>query len=141
MKCYVGIILSITSTMAAKIWNKRDFPFDWSYDENLVLRTSLWPNGVVPYILDDGFSSVEMKKIDKSMRDIESKTCIKFIKRRQTDYYYLRIVKREKGCWSWVGLVYPGQPLNLADRCFLNKGTIIHELMHTLGFKHEQSRP
>merc|ERR1711915_1063482 len=105
MKCYAGIMLSITSTMAAKIWNKRNFPFDWSYDEkeyeiiegdimrkkpeirdgimtheNLVARTRLWPNGVVPYILDDGFSSVTVKEIDKSMRDIESKTCIKFIK-------------------------------------------------------------
>ena len=33
-----------------------------------------------------------------------------------------------------------GQEISLAGPC-LKKGTAIHELMHALGFWHEQSRP
>lgn len=46
-------------------------------------------------------------------------------------------------CISMVGRDFqkPGaQPLSLADDC-LETGIILHELMHSLGFWHEQSRP
>lgn len=47
-------------------------------------------------------------------------------------------------CWSSVGKKYwrhnHGQELSLGRGCN-HKGSIIHELMHALGFWHEQSRP
>ena len=43
-------------------------------------------------------------------------------------------------CYSNVGRMGGEQELSLAGPC-LKKGTAIHELMHALGFWHEQNRP
>ncbi|CAG2102668.1 unnamed protein product, partial [Medioppia subpectinata] len=42
-------------------------------------------------------------------------------------------------CYSYVGRIGGKQDLQLASNCFGR--TIIHELLHALGFKHEHSRP
>ncbi|GBM77920.1 Astacin-like metalloprotease toxin 1 [Araneus ventricosus] len=43
-------------------------------------------------------------------------------------------------CWSFWGSLNQGeQKLSLDDRCD-NPGTILHELLHTLGFEHEHNR-
>ncbi|KAK3719746.1 hypothetical protein QZH41_011021, partial [Actinostola sp. cb2023] len=42
-------------------------------------------------------------------------------------------------CWSSIGKSRGRQKLSLGLGCE-NKGTVIHELMHALGFFHEQSR-
>ena len=49
--------------------------------------------------------------------------------------------KPNDGCWAYIG--YPNsnfQHVNLDYGC-VTEGTIIHELMHVLGFHHEQNRP
>ena len=47
-------------------------------------------------------------------------------------------------CWSSVGKKYwrtnYGQEVSLGKHCN-HKGTIMHEIMHAIGFWHEQSRP
>ena len=46
-------------------------------------------------------------------------------------------------CWSYIGRLYwqkGPQILSLGQRCN-KKGIIMHELMHAVGFWHEQSRP
>lgn len=46
-------------------------------------------------------------------------------------------------CWSYIGRVYwrkEGQELSLGERCN-SKRIVMHELMHAIGFWHEQSRP
>ena len=46
-------------------------------------------------------------------------------------------------CWSYIGRIYwrkGGQTLSLGYRCN-NRGIIMHEMMHAIGFWHEQSRP
>ena len=45
-------------------------------------------------------------------------------------------------CSSAVGRTAPGaQVIHLTPRCATLKGVVIHELMHTLGFSHEQLHP
>ena len=46
-------------------------------------------------------------------------------------------------CWSSVGQKYwthGGQSLSLGSGCNIT-ATVMHELLHALGFWHEQSRP
>lgn len=57
----------------------------------------------------------------------------------QADYI---IIKGESsGCWSSVGRVGGAQTVNLQrNGCLSKVGTAIHELMHAVGFFHEQNR-
>ncbi len=79
------------------------------------------------------------------MEMIESQTkdgfvnCIKFVERKnQPDWIQ---IKNLDGCNSKVGLQGGLQVISLnKDRC-LGKSTVAHELIHALGFGHEQSRP
>ncbi|PRD23781.1 UNVERIFIED_CONTAM: hceb [Trichonephila clavipes] len=43
-------------------------------------------------------------------------------------------------CWSELGRVGGVQSLALESPACMKKGLIMHELMHALGFLHEQSR-
>jgi hypothetical protein len=47
------------------------------------------------------------------------------------------------GCYADIGMMGYRQRLNLDPSigCNLNKGTIMHEMMHSLGYDHEQNRP
>lgn len=73
------------------------------------------------------------------MNEYHAKTCVRFVARdarKHRDYIYIH---PDDGCYSLVGRVGGRQPLSLDSGC-IQTGTIIHELMHTVGFFHEQSR-
>ena len=72
---------------------------------------------------------------------IDETDCIKFVE-RTTQKNYLRFVN-EIGCWSYIGkLLQPrAQTISLEIPLCLKDFIVAHELMHTLGFRHEQCRP
>lgn len=43
------------------------------------------------------------------------------------------------GCWSLVGRHDRGQVVNLQNPGCVQHGVVVHELMHALGFYHQQS--
>ena len=43
-------------------------------------------------------------------------------------------------CWSYIGRQRSAQTISIGYRCE-TKGIVIHEILHALGFYHEQSRP
>lgn len=73
------------------------------------------------------------------MRNIQDKSCIQFVP-RTTESDYVNIVSG-KGCWSFIGRTKGPQDLSLQKNMCINVETVIHELMHTLGFEHEHNRP
>lgn len=77
--------------------------------------------------------------LSEGIEDITKNTCIKFIP-RGGEKDYLVIDNADTGCWSAVGKVGGRQVVNLQKECFGQKGTIVHELSHALGFFHEQNR-
>jgi len=99
-----------------------------------------WPNGTVPYELNmTEYSLVDMYIIQGGLKEIERDTCIQFVKRtNEIDYIF---VTPNIGCWSYLGRKGSGQTLSLTLPQCINRGTVIHEFMHALGFWHEHSRP
>lgn len=91
----------------------------------------------VPYTINGPFSSQDRTRIENAMKAFHLSTCVRFIPQKHQSNY-ISIVK-ENGCWSFVGLTGGAQRLSLGDGCVQN-GIIQHELIHALGFWHEQSR-
>jgi len=99
----------------------------------------MWTPSRVPYAISSTYSSYSRSIIAAAMQDYATKSCIRFVPKTDSDTHYLSI-KDDGGCYSYVGKIFPGgQTLSLGDGC-LEKGIIIHELLHALGFFHEQSR-
>jgi len=100
-----------------------------------------WPNNLVIYWLNPGWTIDELNIIQAALEEISANTCIKFAQR--TDQVnYVNITREMDGCWSWVGRIQGMQELNLqpgSPGC-ISKGIAIHELLHAIGFFHEHSR-
>mmetsp|Transcript_280 Transcript_280/g.674 ORF Transcript_280/g.674 Transcript_280/m.674 type:complete len:391 (-) Transcript_280:186-1358(-) len=102
-----------------------------------------WEDGVVYYTIEDDFSAAERLEIDMAMAHISASSCVTFVE-RTNEPDYVDIVNNDGGCFSLVGRGGGSQPLNLAQPgCFRGgvSGTVVHELLHAIGFYHEHSRP
>ncbi|XP_063837208.1 seminal metalloprotease 1-like [Ostrinia nubilalis] len=106
-----------------------------------------WPERTVAYhIEEDDFDEDQIKMIEEGMADIANKSCIKFVPRASDGDHAVIIQGSANGCFSSVGFNTPGddddeevsQVLNLSKGCFRH-GTVVHEMLHTLGFYHMQS--
>ncbi|XP_004530383.1 high choriolytic enzyme 1 [Ceratitis capitata] len=103
-------------------------------------QSSRWPNGVVPFEIRGNFNTRDMATIEHAMDEYHRRTCIRFVP-RSSEQDYISIVSGNSGCWSSVGRVGGKQEVNLqSPGCLSKPGTAMHELMHALGFLHEQNR-
>jgi len=88
-------------------------------------------------ILDESRKQVLISAI----REFNTKTCVKFVAKHPSDLDYIRITIGE-GCYSTsVGKNLHGgeQQISIGANCnYL--GTVIHEMMHAIGFYHEHTR-
>ncbi|XP_017861471.1 PREDICTED: astacin-like [Drosophila arizonae] len=106
----------------------------------MVSQSLRWPNGVVPYRIEGDFDREELSIIETAMEDYHRRTCIRFVP-HSGERDYISIGSDFSGCWSAVGRIGGRQRVNLQlPGCLRRYGTVLHELMHALGFLHEQSR-
>ncbi|XP_054745664.1 hatching enzyme 1.2 [Anastrepha obliqua] len=111
------------------------------FRNGLIAYSTHWPGAVVPYIIQGDFNEKELARITHAFHEYHNKTCVRF-KPRTYEHDYLVITNHKTGCWSSVGRLGGRQEVNLqTPHCFHNYGTSMHELMHSLGFMHEQNRP
>ncbi|XP_065068435.1 uncharacterized protein LOC135693793 [Rhopilema esculentum] len=101
---------------------------------------SLWGSRTIPYVITH--SGEARLKIKAALDVIMSKVpCLKFREKTYTDSHYMEFTTGI-GCWSYIGRRHfsPNTAVSLPSGC-LSQTVIIHEVMHALGFFHEQSRP
>lgn len=110
-----------------------DFP---SESKTAVRVFNLWPLGIVPYSMDLRLLPTS-GKILEAMKEIESKTCIRFRPRLLSRDYVN--IGSGSGCYSVIGRMGGGpQILSLGRGCDAHN-TILHELLHAIGFEHMHS--
>ncbi|XP_022907090.2 zinc metalloproteinase nas-4-like [Onthophagus taurus] len=102
---------------------------------------SKWDAGIIPYVITGPFSEGDLNMIYEAMRQYHENTCIRFRRRQPEDVDYINIINTRTGCWSSVGKIGGMQEVNLqSPGCLGTLGTPVHELMHAVGFNHEQTR-
>ncbi|XP_012282356.1 zinc metalloproteinase nas-15 [Orussus abietinus] len=114
-----------------------DSPFS---KNGLLNETARWPEGVVPYYIQEkDFDEKDISVINGAIEDYHKLTCLRFRKYKETDQDYVIVQGSKSGCWSLVGRHGQGQVLNLQNPGCLRHGVVIHEFLHALGFYHQQS--
>lgn len=73
-----------------------------------------------------------------AMEEYHEKSCVRFRPYKKGDDDFVLIRGDSPGCWSFVGKRGGGQVVNLKGRC-VQHGVAVHELLHALGFHHQQS--
>eukprot|EP00069_Balaena_mysticetus_P000065 bmy_00010T0 len=91
----------------------------------------------IPYILADSLALNAKGAILYAFEMFRLKSCVDF-KPYEGESSYI-IFQKFNGCWSEVGNRHVGQNLSIGQGCDY-KAIIEHEILHALGFYHEQSR-
>ncbi|XP_075911080.1 uncharacterized protein LOC142906670 [Petromyzon marinus] len=123
---------------------RRDYTLEWGDIAVHPTRRSVqkWPKArdgliYVPYKVSVAFYDGDVKKIKEAALEFENKTCVRFIPRsEEADYIYIHA---RDGNWSFLGRQGGDQAMSL-EPGKVTKGTVLHELMHALGFHHEHCR-
>ncbi|KAK3509904.1 hypothetical protein QTP70_019382 [Hemibagrus guttatus] len=102
-----------------------------------------WPKSsdglvYVPYVIANHFTSRELHVIQRGLDSFASVTCIRFVPRYNEREYI--IIESRSGCYSYVGRLGYGQTVSLDRNGCIYHNTVQHELLHALGFNHEQTR-
>ncbi|KAG9468977.1 hypothetical protein GDO78_021504, partial [Eleutherodactylus coqui] len=106
--------------------------------ERNALRNETWRwKFPIPYILADNLDLNAKGVILQSFDMFRLKSCVDF-KPYEGDPFFIHFQKFG-GCWSEVGAHPSGQNLSIGSRCDY-KAIVEHEILHALGFYHEQSR-
>ncbi|NWT61944.1 MEP1A protein, partial [Erythrocercus mccallii] len=91
----------------------------------------------IPYILGDNLDLNAKAVILQAFEMFRLKSCVDF-KPYEGERSYIFFSKQD-GCWSMVGDLQTGQNLSIGPGCGF-RAIVEHEILHALGFYHEQSR-
>ncbi|XP_014867166.1 PREDICTED: low choriolytic enzyme-like [Poecilia mexicana] len=106
-------------------------------------RGCKWPKSgrfvKVPYVISPGFSKKQRKFIINGLKSFHGCTCIRFVPKRSCHRDFIRFFSGD-GCWSYIGRQGKEQRVSLQKNGCLYRSTVQHEVLHALGFNHEQVR-
>ncbi|XP_061592935.1 low choriolytic enzyme-like [Cololabis saira] len=106
-------------------------------------RGCLWPkstdgNVYVPYRISNQYSQRERAIITRGLQSFAASSCVRFFPRgQQRDFVD---IQSRSGCYSFVGRRGNAQVVSLSRRGCVFHQIVQHELLHALGFNHEQTR-
>ncbi|XP_074642823.1 zinc metalloproteinase nas-6-like isoform X2 [Tubulanus polymorphus] len=152
---FLGLFLSSISAAPVQIAHDNDdvwlnsgfYQGDIDIDEYrnaMGTKNKLWKDGIVPYIIEDelieSYSNFKIQAAMDILSEYVNKAgrCITFKKRTNEDAYIS--FYKGNGCHSPVGSNGRVQRVSIGEGCAQIK-TVQHEILHSLGFWHEQSRP
>jgi hypothetical protein len=98
-------------------------------------RIQLWDQPVIPYMINPELPNPQ--RVEAAVQYFNQSTPVKFVPRtNQPDALVFEVGKEH--CFSGLGKAGGLQPIRLSGGC--GRQEILHEMLHALGFVHEQSR-
>jgi len=97
-----------------------------------------WPDGIVPFEFADNVTPQNRDRVHAFMDEVRFWSDVEFVPRQGDEAFWVTIRSSSSGNSATVGPARGGV-VNIS--AWESPGFIAHELMHTLGFAHEQSRP
>lgn len=138
--------LRLASNNVGEVWEQSgyfegDIVLDGSNTRNAMKsKRRRWPESTIPYYINKKeFDSDDRKFIRDALKVFHKKTSVHFRPYEDGDENFVTIRGNSTGCWSYVGMKTGGQVLHLENPRCMKKKTIIHEFVHVLGLKHQQS--
>ena len=110
-------------------------------DVGFLPDTDLWPDGVIPYVIDSGFTEGAMGNIHAAINAWNSRTVITLVE-RTTEPDFVRFVP-EGGryfCAAYLGRRGGEQKIILGDADGCPVWPTAHEIGHAVGLMHEHQR-
>ena len=102
-----------------------------------VLKDYRWPNGQIPYVIERNHPKRSL--IIQAINDVNQQTVLSMVPRRkQKNYVFFRWSGNNGPANSPVGMQGGKQTINIPG--WASKGNTIHEIFHSAGMFHEQSR-
>jgi len=103
--------------------------------------SNLWnKNYAIPYQIESSLRGTRGEtQIKAAIADYHRYTCLRFTPRTSTRQTTYLSFWKGRGCSSPVGYGRGKRSISLASGCW-RKGTVIHEIGHSIGLYHEQSR-
>ncbi len=95
----------------------------------------LWNDSEIPYFIAADLPNPQ--RVQAALTYLQQKTSLRFTLLQDQDDAIV-FEKWTENCYSLLGKQGGHQPIRIADNCGTRE--ILHELMHALGFPHEQSR-
>ena len=115
---------------------------------------ALWPGGVVPYVIEDALGNQPSKDepgktmrqlVDGAIKELNDKTVLTF-KPKTTEDLFITFASSSQ-CASWIGRKTnkpegaKSQTIDIANqKGYCGRTSIMHEILHAVGIKHEQAR-
>lgn len=99
-----------------------------------------WPQGIVPYTIQNGFSATMQTRIQNAIAHWNTNTVMTLRPKISADTDYVRFTVKPGVCHSRVGRVGNGRQDIGLDNGACGTGAVIHEIGHSAGLFHEQSR-
>ncbi len=105
-------------------------------------KFAIWPNGIVPYILDASLTTSLINDVNWSIdrwNSHTSETGVQFVPYDANVHAHSLTIKYStNGCRNFTFTNSVGGTISISVNC--SKANILHELGHSIGLNHEQSR-
>lgn len=109
--------------------------YNWSQNE------LLWENAMLPFIIDERLSHKQKIYITSMYEYYYQNTKIRLVpyNRSMHNSFVVFLMANNPECEAYAGRKVGWQRINVGTECSVT--ALVHEVMHTLGWHHEHSRP
>jgi len=110
-----------------------------SKEKNIFVESTainLWDSNKIHYFIEPDLAN--KMEVEKAIEIMNKTTAMEFIPFDSLDVDGIVFRTGKNNCYSYLGKIGGIQPIMLSPRCEVTE--ILHEILHALGFIHEQSR-